>query len=132
MDMSAAYRAANPDSPAQAKIVRPLPCHQLFNEAHALYNEAIDDLHKEISRHAMAVVEELENLDPKKDEKQRLRSCLEQAAGDGLLHDAGQRQIYDRVRKRGLTEAALPAQHTVWKQLAPAPRCTLCPSDQPF
>jgi transposase len=83
MDMSAAYRAAVSIHLPKAKIVFDhFHVIKLFNEKlsnlrRALYNEAIDVLHKEVLKGTRwLLLKNFENLDPKKDEKQRLEEAL--------------------------------------------------------
>ena len=83
MDMSAAYRSAVSTHLPNAKIVFDhFHVIKLFNDKlsklrRALYNEAIDDLHKKVLKGTRwLLLKNFENLDPKKDEKQRLEEAL--------------------------------------------------------
>jgi transposase len=83
MDMSAAYRRAVSTHLPNAKIVFDhFHVIKLFNDKlsdfrRALYREATDMMHKEILKGTRwLLLKNSENLDPKKDEKQRLEEAL--------------------------------------------------------
>src|SRR5438105_1404015 len=83
MDMSAAYRGAVATELPKAKIVFDhFHVIKLFNDKHsdlrrALYREATEVMHKEVLKGTRwLLLKNAENLDPKKDEKQRLEEAL--------------------------------------------------------
>ena len=83
MDMSAAYREAVSTHLPKAKIVFDrFHVMKLFNEKlsdfrRALYREATDVMHKEVLKGTRwLLLKNAENLDAKKDEKQRLEEAL--------------------------------------------------------
>jgi transposase len=83
MDMSAAYRSAVATHLPQAKIVFDhFHVIKLFNDKisdfrRALYREATDVMHKEVLKGTRwLLLKNFENLDPKTDEKQRLKEAL--------------------------------------------------------
>jgi transposase len=83
MAMSAAYRKAVTAHLSQAKIVFDhFPVIKLFNDKlsdlrRGLYHEAKDDMHKDVLKGTRwLLLKNAENLDAKKDEKQRLEEAL--------------------------------------------------------
>ena len=108
MDMSAAYRKAVTAHLPKAKIVFDhFHVIKLFNDKlsdlrRALYHEANDDMHKDVLKGTRwLLLKNSENLDAKKDEKQRLEEALalNKPLATAYYHEGGSATVLGAARQ---------------------------------